>query len=89
MDPIQILAMIAVFLLAFTVYTYNRLVGLRNMADTALANIDTLLQKRFDLVPNLVDTVKAYMRHEQEVLETVTKARTVPEFFIDERKCGC
>ncbi len=76
MDPIHVLAAIVVFVLAFTVYTYNRLVGLRNMADTALANIDTLLQKRFDLVPNLVDTVKAYMKHEQEVLETVTKART-------------
>jgi len=76
MDPIHVLAAIVVFVLAFTVYTYNRLVGLRNMADTALANIDTLLQKRFDLVPNLIDTVKAYMKHEQEVLETVTKART-------------
>ncbi len=76
MEPTYALAAIAIFILAFTVYTYNRLVSLRNMADTALANIDTLLQKRFDLVPNLVNTVKAYMKHEQEVLETVTKART-------------
>jgi LemA protein len=67
---------ILIFLLAFFVYTYNRLVGVRNMADTAWANIDTLLQKRFDLVPNLVNTVKGYMAHEREVLENLTRART-------------
>ena len=65
-----------ILLAAFFVYTYNRLVGLRNMVDTAWANIDTLLQKRFDLVPNLVSTVKGYMDHEREVLESLTKART-------------
>ncbi len=67
---------ILIFIAAFFVYTYNRLVGLRNMAKTAWANIDTLLQKRFDLVPNLISTVKGYMQHEREVLEAVTKART-------------
>ncbi len=76
MDTNYILLAIIIFVIAFIIYTYNRLVSLRNMADTAYSNIDTLLQKRFDLVPNLVNTVKGYMQHEQEVLEAVTRART-------------
>lgn len=71
-----ILAGVPILLLIYLVYSYNRLVGLRNMANTAWANIDTLLQKRFDLVPNLVNTVKGYMKHEREVLESLTRART-------------
>jgi LemA protein len=76
MDSSYILPAILIFLIAYIVYTYNRLVSLRNMASTAYANIDTLLQKRFDLVPNLVSTVKAYMKHERELLEAITRART-------------
>lgn len=76
MENTYILPAILVLIGAFIVYTYNRLVGLRNMADTAYSNIDTLLQKRFDLVPNLVNTVKGYMQHERELLEAITKARS-------------
>ncbi len=76
MDTGYTLPAILILAGAFVAYTYNRLVGLRNMADTTLSNIDTLLQKRFDLVPNLVNTVKAYMQHERELLESVTRART-------------
>ncbi len=76
MENTYILPALLILVVAFIVYTYNRLVGLRNTADTAYSNIDTLLQKRFDLVPNLVETVKGYMQHEREVLETITKART-------------
>ena len=47
-----------------------------NMVDTSYSNIDTLLQKLFDLVPNLVSTVKGYMTHERELLESVTRARS-------------
>lgn len=61
---------------ALFVYTYNNLVSMRNVVDGTWANIDTLLQKRFDLVPNLVATVKGYLQHEREVLEKVTRART-------------
>ena len=67
---------IVIFLLLAIAYLYNRLVTLRNQADSAYANIDTLLHKRFDLVPNLVNTVRGYMEHEREVLEAVTRART-------------
>lgn len=76
MESTYILPAILIFIGAFIVYTYNRLVGLRNTADTAYANIDTLLQKRFDLVPNLVNTVKGYMKHERKLLEEITRART-------------
>ena len=76
MESSYILPAILILIGAFIVYTYNRLVGLRNTADTAYANIDTLLQKRFDLVPNLVNTVKGYMTHERELLEAITRART-------------
>jgi len=76
MNVSQIIPAILILIAAFIVYTYNRLIGLRNMADTAYSNIDTLLQKRFDLVPNLVNTVKGYMQHERELLEAITKART-------------
>lgn len=76
MESTYLLPGILVLVLAFVAYTYNRLVGLRNMADTAYSNIDTLLQKRFDLVPNLVNTVKGYMTHERELLEAITNARS-------------
>ncbi len=71
-----ILLGILVLIVLYIVYSYNRLVAMRNMVDTAYSNIDTLLQKRFDLVPNLVSTVKGYMTHERELLEAVTQARS-------------
>lgn len=69
---------LAVFglLLLFVVTGYNRLVSRRNMVDNTWANIDTLLQKRYDLVPNLVNTVQGYLQHERDVLERITAART-------------
>ncbi len=67
---------IVVALAAFIVGGYNRLVSRRNMVDNSWYNIDTLLQKRHDLVPNLVNTVKGYVTHEREVLENITKARS-------------
>ena len=55
---------------------YNRLVRLRNEAATGWANIDVQLERRGDLIPNLVETVKGYAAHERGVFEEVTKART-------------
>ncbi len=54
---------------------YNGLVRLRNKIDAAWAQIDVQLKRRFDLIPNLVETVKGYAAHEKEVFEAVTQAR--------------
>jgi LemA protein len=59
----------------YTVILYNGLVRLRNENDRAWANIDVLLKQRHDEIPNLVETVKAYMQHEQQTLLAVTQAR--------------
>jgi LemA protein len=62
--------------LTYTVILYNGLVRLRNENDRAWANIDVLLKQRHDEIPNLVETVKGYMLHEQQTLLAVTQART-------------
>jgi len=61
--------------LLFVVFTYNALVRMRNRAKEAISDIDVQLKRRFDLIPNLVETVKGYAKHEKDVLENVTKAR--------------
>jgi LemA protein len=57
-------------------FGYNRLVRLRNEANTGWSNIDVQLQRRTDLIPNLVETVRGYAAHERGVFEEVTRART-------------
>lgn len=54
---------------------YNSLVGSRNQVDNAWAQIDVQLKRRHDLIPNLVETAKGYMKHERETFESITKAR--------------
>ena len=71
---IVILAIVAVIVLFF-VSTYNGLVKLRNMVKDQWAQIDVQLKRRFDLIPNLVETVKGYAKHESETLEAVINAR--------------
>jgi len=66
-------------------WTYNRLVKTRNQVNEAWAGIDVQLQRRYDLVPNLVATVKGYMTHESGVLERVTRLRGNPEMDLTER----
>jgi len=61
--------------LVYAVILYNGLVRLKNDNDRALANIDVLLKQRHDEIPNLVETVKGYMQHEQQTLLAVTRAR--------------
>jgi LemA protein len=56
-------------------FSYNRFVSQRQLVRNAFANIDTELRRRYDLIPNLVETVKGYASHEREVLEEVTRAR--------------
>lgn len=61
--------------LVYAIILYNGLVRLRNENDRAFANIDVLLKQRHDEIPNLVETVKGYMQHEQQTLLAVTQAR--------------
>jgi LemA protein len=73
-------ALVIVILLIVTpligvVISYNRFISQRTLIETAWANIDTELRRRYDLIPNLVETVKGYAAHEQGVLESVTRAR--------------
>ena len=69
-----VLGVIAVLVIAVVV-SYNRFVNQRNLIRNAWSNIDTELQRRYDLIPNLVETVKGYAAHEREVLDSVTQAR--------------
>ncbi|HAH87461.1 MAG: LemA family protein [Armatimonadota bacterium] len=69
-----VLAVIALAVL-WTIFIYNRLVVLRNRIDNAWSQIDVQLRRRYDLIPNLVETVKGYATHEKEVFEKVTQAR--------------
>jgi LemA protein len=66
---------VVVLLVLYAVFTYNRLVQARNRIDAAWSQIDVQLRRRYDLIPNLVETVKGYAAHERETLEAVTKAR--------------
>lgn len=69
---------VLVFVLAVAVVVlYNRLVVLRNRVDNAWSQIDVQLKRRYDLIPNLVETVKGYMTHEAGTLEKVTQARNM------------
>lgn len=72
---IAVLAVVAVFVL-WIIYIYNRLVVLRNRIENAWSQIDVQLRRRYDLIPNLVETVKGYAAHEKEVFEKVAAARS-------------
>jgi LemA protein len=74
MSWIIVLVVIAA-LIFWVVGAYNRLVSLRNKFKNAFAQIDVQLKRRYDLIPNLVETAKAYMKHERETLENVIRAR--------------
>jgi LemA protein len=70
-----IVVVLVVLLLLYTVATYNGLIKLRNRIEAAWAQIDVQLKRRYDLIPNLVETVKAYAGHERSTLEAVIAAR--------------
>ena len=63
------------FVVIFVIGIYNRLVTLRNRCDNSWAQVDVQLKRRYDLIPNLVETVKGYAKHEREVFQKVTEAR--------------
>ena len=73
-----ILGVIAVLILVF-IGIFNGLVRLRNQVKNAWAQIDVQLKRRHDLIPNLIETVRGYMKHERETLESVTNARNLAQ----------
>ena len=77
MSILVIVVLVAV--LVYLVSIYNRLVVRRNQFKNAFAQIDVQLERRYDLIPNLVETAKAYMSHERETLEAVVKARNAAQ----------
>ena len=79
MIAVWIILGIVVILLAIIVGAYNGLVGFRNQVKNAWAQIDVQLKRRHDLIPNLVESVKGYAKHERETFEMVTKARNLAQ----------
>jgi LemA protein len=75
MVVLMVVAALVVLAVFWAVGSYNRLVGLRNRFKNAFSQIDVQLKRRYDLIPNLVETARAYMKHERETLEAVIAAR--------------
>ncbi|MFH1423819.1 MAG: LemA family protein [Candidatus Nealsonbacteria bacterium] len=76
MNFFLIIVALVVILALWLILTYNRFVTLRNRVKEAWSDIDVQLKRRYDLIPNLVETVKGYASHERQLLENVTRART-------------
>lgn len=76
MSTIVIIGIVAALVVVLLVAIYNRLVALRNRIDNAWSQIDVQLKRRYDLIPNLIETVKGYAAHEKQLFENVTKARS-------------
>ena len=72
---LYIILAVVIVLILWVIFIYNRLVTLRNRAKEAWSDIDVQLKRRYNLIPNLVETVKGYATHERELLEKVTQAR--------------
>jgi len=77
MPALLLFLAIIVVIVFYVIGLYNGLVTLRNRCDNAWAQVDVQLKRRYDLIPNLVETVKGYAKHEREVFEKVTQARNM------------
>ena len=75
MSPLWIVLIVVGLVVVWAIFSYNRLVALREQVRAAWAQVDVLLKRRHDLIPNLVETVKAYAGHERDTLERVVAAR--------------
>ena len=80
-----VIVVLAVIALGYGVWVFNRLVSDRNLVAQAFADIDVQLKRRADLVPQLVETVKAYAAYEQQTLQTVVELRTRATAFTERR----
>jgi len=76
MTGLIIVGVIVVLVVIFVILAYNRLIRLRNRVNNSWSQIDVQLKRRHDLIPNLVETAKGYMKHERETFEAITKARS-------------
>ncbi len=76
MITLIVVAVVLVLLILFVIGIYNALIRLRNQVDNAWSQIDVQLKRRHDLIPNLVETAKGYMKHERGTFEAITKARS-------------
>jgi len=76
MVTLIIVAVVIVLLIIFAIGIYNALIRLRNQVENAWSQIDVQLKRRHDLIPNLVETAKGYMKHERGTFEAITKARS-------------
>jgi LemA protein len=77
MTFLYVVIAVVVLLTVLTVASFNRFVAQRNLISTSWSDVDTELRRRYDLIPNLVETVKGYAAHERAVFEEVTRARQV------------
>ncbi len=77
MIPVIIVIVVVLLLVVFVVSVYNGLIRLKNKVENAWAQIDVQLKRRYDLIPNLVETVKGYAAHESQTLEAVIQARNI------------
>ena len=75
MEPLTILIIVLVLLFIYIVFLYNKIVHAKNMNKEAFSNVDVALKQRYDLIPNLVETVKGYATYEGDILEKVAKLR--------------
>ena len=76
MTILIIVAVVLVLLIIFVIGVYNALIRLRNQVDNSWSQIDVQLKRRHDLIPNLVETAKGYMKHERGTFEAITEARS-------------
>lgn len=76
MTAVIVVLLIIVGLILFVISIYNTLIRLRNQVKNAWSQIDVQLKRRHDLIPNLIETVKGYMKHEREIMENITKYRS-------------
>ncbi|MEJ2104192.1 MAG: LemA family protein [Ignavibacteriaceae bacterium] len=76
MVGVIILLVIVAAIVLFIISMYNSLIQLRNRVKNAWSQIDVQLKRRHDLIPNLIETVRGYMKHEREIMENITKYRS-------------